>query len=503
MMQTAEASAAKAQDVLKAFKLEIPSMTTSVSESPSPTYLDTAGLEGAKTRRSTIMKNKRQYRYKEIISNGDEFEDCAPTVATSTTLSTPTNASETAKTGTAEPATEKKLDKYGFITNMDRNGTVYDDVMTPEIIPSFAESKLNASREQKWNAMMQNWDASLRRRTQLSRRLRKGVPNALRGSVWALLGNVPKMISANPGKYETMVQQSLEASASTIIPTDSNDMINSGKKIDMSRLALAHSKSFRATQETIERDIHRTYPRHGMFHEDDIKEEDDEEALEHLADDVESIIAELQGEHPKVKELLAATGGQASLRRVLRAYSVHDRDVGYCQGMNFIAGMFLTFMTEEEAFWLLVAVMNDKPCLMRGLFGEGMHETHQVLFIAEKLTHQFLPKLAKHLEKEGIHITMYATQWLLTLFTSSFEFDLVTRVWDCFLLEGWKPVYRVMLALMQHSQSALMALSFEDILAFFRELPDLVNGNQIMDIALKIPLRRRHLENYEKEFTSR
>ena len=82
----------------------------------------------------------------------------------------------------------------------------------------------------------------------------------------------------------------------------------------------------------------------------------DESMGDHLADDeVTNLIAELQGEHPRVRELLEATGGQASLRRVLRAYSVHDRDVGYCQGMNFIAGMFLTFMTEEEAFWLLVS----------------------------------------------------------------------------------------------------------------------------------------------------
>ena len=46
--------------------------------------------------------------------------------------------------------------------------------------------------------------------------------------------------------------------------------------------------------------------------------------------------------------------GQAALRRVLRAYSMYDGEVGYCQGMNFIAAMFLTILTEEEAFWLLV-----------------------------------------------------------------------------------------------------------------------------------------------------
>ena len=49
-----------------------------------------------------------------------------------------------------------------------------------------------------------------------------------------------------------------------------------------------------------------------------------------------------------------AKGGQASLRRVLRAYNIYDSDVGYCQGMNFIAAMFITYMSEEEAFWMLV-----------------------------------------------------------------------------------------------------------------------------------------------------
>jgi hypothetical protein len=140
---------------------------------------------------------------------------------------------------------------------------------------------------------------------------------------------------------------------------------------------------------------------------------------------------------------------------------------------------------------------------MRGLFGEGMKETHQVLYIAERLTYQFLPKLAKHMETQAIHITMYATQWLLTLYTSSFQFDLVTKVWDCFLAEGWKIVYRVMLALLQHSQPALLKLNFEEILAFFRDLPKQTNGDEIIEIALKIPLRRRHLARYQKEYLAR
>lgn len=147
--------------------------------------------------------------------------------------------------------------------------------------------------------------------------------------------------------------------------------------------------------------------------------------------------------------------------------------------------------------------MHDKPCHMRGLFGEGMRETHEALYVADKLIQQFLPKLAKHFEKESIHVTMYATQWLLTQFTSSFRFDLVTRLWDSFLFEGWKTTYRVMLALLQRSQTDLLSLGFEDILAYFRELPDRpdIDGS-IVDESMKIPLKTSHIRKYEIEWRS-
>ncbi len=193
-------------------------------------------------------------------------------------------------------------------------------------------------------------------------------------------------------------------------------------------------------------------------------------------------------------------GGQAILRRVLRAYSLYDPEVGYCQGMNFIAGMFITFVTEEEAFWLLVYVMNAKPCRMRGLFGVGMSEAHQVLYVAEQLIAQFNPKLSRHFDKENIHITMFATQWLLTMYTSSFPFHIVTRLWDCFILEGWKVAYRVMLALLEIATPDLLKLRFEDILNYFKVLPFQVNVNVLFDATFQVPLKKRHIEKYAKEW---
>ena len=58
--------------------------------------------------------------------------------------------------------------------------------------------------------------------------------------------------------------------------------------------------------------------------------------------------------------------GQRQLMNVLKAYSVHNPDVGYCQGMGFIAGLLLLHMQEEDSFWLLTRLTSAYG--MEGLY---------------------------------------------------------------------------------------------------------------------------------------
>lgn len=48
-----------------------------------------------------------------------------------------------------------------------------------------------------------------------------------------------------------------------------------------------------------------------------------------------------------------------AMRRVLLAYAEHNPAVGYCQGLNFIAGLLLLHQPEEQAFWSLTAIADD------------------------------------------------------------------------------------------------------------------------------------------------
>ncbi|OQR75716.1 TBC1 domain family member-like [Tropilaelaps mercedesae] len=51
--------------------------------------------------------------------------------------------------------------------------------------------------------------------------------------------------------------------------------------------------------------------------------------------------------------------GQEALFNVMKAYSLHDREVGYCQGSAFIVGLLLLHMPELETFTVLVRMMSD------------------------------------------------------------------------------------------------------------------------------------------------
>ncbi|XP_061485989.1 TBC1 domain family member 4 isoform X10 [Rhineura floridana] len=61
--------------------------------------------------------------------------------------------------------------------------------------------------------------------------------------------------------------------------------------------------------------------------------------------------------HPYFSAQLGA--GQLSLFNLLKAYSLLDKEVGYCQGISFVAGVLLLHMSEEQAFEMLKFLMYD------------------------------------------------------------------------------------------------------------------------------------------------
>jgi hypothetical protein len=75
--------------------------------------------------------------------------------------------------------------------------------------------------------------------------------------------------------------------------------------------------------------------------------------------------------------------------------------------MGFLAGLLLLYMSEEDAFWLLVALLKGAVhAPMEGLYLAGLPLVQQYLFQFERLVREFLPKLGEHFSLEMINPSM-------------------------------------------------------------------------------------------------
>ncbi|KAI1613321.1 rab-GTPase-TBC domain-containing protein [Exophiala viscosa] len=172
---------------------------------------------------------------------------------------------------------------------------------------------------------------------------------------------------------------------------------------------------------------------------------------------LEKMIKRDMGSRTSYSKYAAAAGLQDGLFHVCRAYALFDDAVGYPQGMNFIVMPLLFTMPEEEAFCLLVRLMNKYQ--LRELFIQDMPGLHLHLYQFERLLEDLEPALYCHLNRRQVTPKLYATQWFLTLFAYRFPLQLVMRVFDLILCEGLEgAILKFGMAVIQRNVQTLLAM---------------------------------------------
>lgn len=222
--------------------------------------------------------------------------------------------------------------------------------------------------------------------------------------------------------------------------------------------------------------------------------------LEKLSDYVVSTIEKDIGRtYPNdVRFALEEGEGQQSLKRVLQWYAAYDHTVNYCQGMSFVAALLLTQLEEQDAYYAFTATMQKKA--LRTLYLPGLVDLMRKTYVFGKLVHQHLPAVHEHMTREGIEVGMFCTEWHMTLFSRAFDEELSCRVFEIFIFEGYKIVYRVSLSLLRSLENRILKSSFEGIMAAIRNLPEQVHTEKLLIDSFKWPIKRAELLRYENEF---
>ena len=253
-----------------------------------------------------------------------------------------------------------------------------------------------------------------------------GLPDNVRGKVWMLcLGN---RFSITKEYYEIQVKNSKEIiekykanKKNNEIMIDDMNIINNNKESkEMATLTKDKEKSINI----IELDIERTFPYLGLF----------------------------RGDSPMAQDL----------REILRVFVISRPDIGYIQGLSFIAGILLLNMDKFKAFISLMNLILN-PIILP-FYKMDNESIQQRLKLFKQVFYYNLPELCEHFDELGLLPENYFLSWNMTLFTRDVNLDLAKRIWDVFMIEGIKAIYSAAIVFLSHFESKLINMDFVEIM---------------------------------------
>ncbi|XP_014814035.1 PREDICTED: TBC1 domain family member 1 isoform X3 [Calidris pugnax] len=226
------------------------------------------------------------------------------------------------------------------------------------------------------------------------------------------------------------------------------------------------------------------------------------ELLKQLTSQQHAILIDLGRTFPTHPYFSAQLGaGQLSLYNILKAYSLLDQEVGYCQGLSFVAGVLLLHMSEEDAFKMLKFLMFDIG--LRKQYRPDMTILQIQMYQLSRLLHDYHRDLYNHLEEHEIGPSLYAAPWFLTMFASQFPLGFVARVFDMLFLQGSEAIFKVALSLLgSHKPLILQHENLETIVDFIKStLPNLglVQMEKTISQVFEMDIAKQ-LQAYEVEY---
>ncbi|XP_060035541.1 TBC1 domain family member 2B isoform X2 [Erinaceus europaeus] len=206
-----------------------------------------------------------------------------------------------------------------------------------------------------------------------------------------------------------------------------------------------------------------------------------------------------------------ACEGVQKLRNVLLAFSWRNPDIGYCQGLNRLVAVALLYLEQEDAFWCLVAIVEvfmPRDYYTKTLLGSQVDQR-----VFRDLMSEKLPRLHAHLEQHRVDYTLITFNWFLVVFVDSVVSDVLFKIWDSFLYEGPKVIFRFALALFKYKEEEVLRL--QDSMSIFKYLRyftrTVLDARKLISISFgdlnPFPLRQirnrraQHLEKVRLELT--
>ncbi|XP_051944858.1 TBC1 domain family member 2A-like [Xyrauchen texanus] len=186
------------------------------------------------------------------------------------------------------------------------------------------------------------------------------------------------------------------------------------------------------------------------------------------------------------------------LERVLQAFSWQNPTVGYVQGLNRLAAIaLLVLQKEEDAFWCLVVIV--EYIMPQDYYTKDLVGCQADQHVLKDLMWEKLPRLMAHLEAHRVDVSLITVEWFLVLFVENLPSRILFKVWDAFLYEGTKVIFRYALALFKYREEDFLKIHDSvEIYQYLRLFPNTIaDGRKLTSIAFSDmnPLPMKLLRN--------
>ena len=169
--------------------------------------------------------------------------------------------------------------------------------------------------------------------------------------------------------------------------------------------------------------------------------------------------------------------GKKMLLDILTALAFIRPEIGYCQGMNFIAGALINFIDDEErCFWIFLSFIDNIE--MSSLYLKNMPDYSIRVYQLNYYIKEYFPELSLHFKKNQINLDVFFSKWILTIFSNYLPFDALYKVWDVFIMDKWKAIFKFSLMILNSMKDKLITM---DLITFSKFIKDNKNNSSLLD----------------------
>lgn len=164
----------------------------------------------------------------------------------------------------------------------------------------------------------------------------------------------------------------------------------------------------------------------------------------------------------------------SQLFNILATFAHQNSEVGYCQGLNYIAGLLLLATKDEEATFWLLKVLVEK--ILPQYYIKTMSGLLTDLDVLDELIKIQDPSVHQHIQSIGMPWAVATTKWFVCIYAEVLPTETVLRIWDCLFYEGSKILFRVAITLIKtHRQQILAAKDLSDLVVSFKSMGESQN----------------------------